>query len=470
MDNIETWTKLLYTYGPFALLILFIFVVERLSRNRLKHSDQKSKTMFRNLYIANWIFIFALVIFSIYAWSTMNLIKEKTLHGTIEMLEGSEGITSSDEYLYTRKSYDDKGHFTYHLQIFTPVNKNSKNEIVFMFDRSTPEIEKTTPYKLTIQPAAFGRDFRILYNRIKDTLIVESGDSLKLCPLQAIVAEESQNFDLWDLIIPKAFAQERLNPDSWKKRLESTDPIIRNNARSELTYSGKTALPWIDQVLSDPTSSYLLIIGLIKSLNDMRGITADQLSTKAVRGLIEASIYQNDQKLRSYATKFLSTSLSPKVENEFDKILKEAKTDKPRAAAIARSELDFLYNYGVKEKDQYQKNTVKDKQHLDKAIALFRKAWDLRARADLLERVQFSKALYGWGLALHDKSWIDRKADGGRNSNYVKAAQDKFKEFLASVRNDKNSKSYQYPQHLYQAEKYILNPVPESLKSVESKK
>ena len=30
------WPKLLYTYGPFALLVLFIFVIERKTRTALK--------------------------------------------------------------------------------------------------------------------------------------------------------------------------------------------------------------------------------------------------------------------------------------------------------------------------------------------------------------------------------------------------------------------------------------------------
>jgi hypothetical protein len=464
MENYETWSKLLFTYGPYALIVLFIFVVERVLRNRFKQAESKFKKLFLSLYVANWIFIIALVVFSIYAWSAMNLVKEKRLHGTIETLEVSESITSSDDFLYTRKAYYGTDRFTYHLQIFCPATEKSKKEIIFYLDKGSTQIEQAKGYKLTIQPQSYGKDFRILYKRNLDTLVIDSGDSLTLSPLQPEIVQTSDHYNLWDFFIPKAFAQEKLSFDKWKKRLESTDPIIRNNARAELMKLGNEASPFIEKVLSDPQSSYLSVLGVVIALSESRYFKIDQMNTKAISGLIEASIYPSDPKLRLYSSRLLNKTSNQKTEAEYDRMIGVAGSNKERISALMRSELDFLYNYGIKEKDQFKKNTVVDKQHLDRAISIFRKAWNLRKRAVESDRVQFSRALYGWGVALHDKSWIDRKNDGQQYASYVKSAQDKFREFLSSVRSDKNSKLYQYPEHLSQAERYIQNPVPESLK------
>jgi len=93
----------------------------------------------------------------------------------------------------------------------------------------------------------------------------------------------------------------------------------------------------------------------------------------------------------------------------------------------------------------------------------FQKAWGLRTAARPTDQVTFAKALFGWGLALHDRSWIERGPSKQRSAAYVKAARDKFAEFLAAVRTSPNPQAYAYPQHLRQAQAYLASPEPRSL-------
>ena len=41
--NLEEWIRILFTYGPFAILILLVFVVERMLYSRMKHAAQAQR-------------------------------------------------------------------------------------------------------------------------------------------------------------------------------------------------------------------------------------------------------------------------------------------------------------------------------------------------------------------------------------------------------------------------------------------
>src|ERR1700720_3408546 len=86
MKSTDVWVNILYTYGPFAILVFLIFVAERKSRTAMKGaSGGEKKTLLVGVligvYVLNWIAIFSLVIFSVYAWKQLNLDTRPTISG-----------------------------------------------------------------------------------------------------------------------------------------------------------------------------------------------------------------------------------------------------------------------------------------------------------------------------------------------------------------------------------------------------
>ena len=87
--NAETWAKILYTYGPFALLVFSVFVIERRVRSAWRTSNQdrkKEQTAFIALYCLTWCLIFGVAIYSVYAWKRINLDRRPQIVGTLESM------------------------------------------------------------------------------------------------------------------------------------------------------------------------------------------------------------------------------------------------------------------------------------------------------------------------------------------------------------------------------------------------
>ena len=81
METAESWIKLLYTYGPFAILVFFVFVTERKSRMAKNEAPPDEKKRLMVVYLLNWVIIFGLVLFSMYAWTRINLDGERITRG-----------------------------------------------------------------------------------------------------------------------------------------------------------------------------------------------------------------------------------------------------------------------------------------------------------------------------------------------------------------------------------------------------
>ena len=54
MDTAEAWIKLLYTYGPFAILVFLVFVTERKTRTAMKEAGRDEKQRMIMVYLLNW--------------------------------------------------------------------------------------------------------------------------------------------------------------------------------------------------------------------------------------------------------------------------------------------------------------------------------------------------------------------------------------------------------------------------------
>jgi len=247
-----------------------------------------------------------------------------------------------------------------------------------------------------------------------------------------------------------------------QERLEAADPIIRRDARQDLTQQSQQQWQFIESALADPGSSYRVKLGVVSALSSNKCANLGKLSPTALGGVIQASA-DSDVTLRELARGCLIAQASPAIDAGLDSAIRSSGKNGANTEQLVHTQLEVLYALGVAAKDRYGSRQAKDQKEFGRAVEDFRKAWGLRARARPSDKVFFAKALYGWGLALHDRSWIERGPSQQRKSEYVRSAQDKFSEFIREVQNSGNAAAYPYPQHLRQAEAYRKKPQPESL-------
>src|SRR5260370_36979992 len=104
----ENWAKLLYTYGPFALLFLFVFVIERKSRSALTdHGIPRRISVPVNLL--NWCTIFVLCGAVTYFWAVLSLPHEITVHGSFANIKNNESFFSDSVDLWLERKYPSPG-------------------------------------------------------------------------------------------------------------------------------------------------------------------------------------------------------------------------------------------------------------------------------------------------------------------------------------------------------------------------
>ncbi|MFQ5794860.1 MAG: hypothetical protein ACE5JP_07410 [Candidatus Bipolaricaulia bacterium] len=337
--SIETWIKLLYTYGPFALLVFFLFVVEIKAHRAWRNTSEAGKVPLLIVYLVTWLVIFGLVGFSVYAWSRINLSSKptSTIRGTFENLKDSEKILSRSKDWYLHRNYAGVGGlFDYEWLIGTPEQLKDGTMMSFLFDRSSPGSESWTKHNLTIRPSFYdGNIVRIVYERDEDKLFVMYSDETKeLCPVNGSpdyqeklcpqIASNSNYEELPALVnrvtveraglvrrlfVATAYAQEQgiLHPEEITRfalQLESDDLIIRLDARADLASRGRAALPWIQEVLENPNSSYHLLLGVISALNQMSDPIAGTLSPDAIAAIIDLSQH-TDFNLRAQARHYI---------------------------------------------------------------------------------------------------------------------------------------------------------------------
>lgn len=309
----ESWIKLLYTYGPFALLVFFVFVAERKARTALKETSEASLGTRRTLlgiYGATWGAIFGLVVFAMIVWYQINLPSETSMYGTFGKLEGSETVASDTDKLFLHRNYEDgKGRFHYEWRLITPRKLPDSAKVRLTFDRSQPQSEWVRDYELTVRSSFYDSEVRLVFDREHEKLLLKhDGKEEELVPLNKLAAVDSRQAR--SFLIGTAYAQGPFSASEFTKRLESNDPIIRRDARKDLAAQGQAALPWIQAVLTDGQSSYRLRLGIIVAMNQMSDLPTHQLSQAVIDAIADASVHP-DPTLRAEASRLLKKIRQP---------------------------------------------------------------------------------------------------------------------------------------------------------------
>ncbi len=355
--NPENWIKLLFTYGPFALLVLFVAVIEGRARKALKESSIERETIFKVIYGLVWAVIISLIIFSSYVWYQINLQKEFIISGTFEELSGSEKIVhrKPNQDLYLCRRYYEKGSFSDQWRLVT-VKKLAAGEVVrFIFDRgpSKESQENVQEYALKIHQEFYDENVEIRYDRKKNKLMLKCGNIKEEIPMvDDAIPDKQAGYSGFGIGV--AHAGEILAGKDFTTRLESDDPIIRRDARMELAKMGEKGLPFIEKVLGDPKSSYRLRLGVITALGTMDQVALEKLNQTTLNAIIEASM-DKDEALRRAALRFFGKHSSEAMNTQLKQALagatQKTPVNKKQVSQLARAQFEVLYNIGIREKD-----------------------------------------------------------------------------------------------------------------------
>lgn len=318
--NPREWIPSLFTYGPFAILPLLVFVVERILNSRKKHAEQAEKKTYRILYVSNWIVILGSIVYCVIFW-TVTYGGKPEIIGTIENLSNREILATTQADLFLNKKYKTNSVSDYQWRLVSDKPFPNGKKVSLTIAVFKPEIEKDgvliTPdpdlweYKLPIESYFYKEE--VLLKRKQNKLFLDHNGTeteLKGEPLRNNALPKPDEDSASWAILPVAHAQAAqtsFSPEDFTIGLESPDIIVRRRARAELANQDPAViLPWIDQVLNGK-SSYRLRLGVIVALN---GISQSELSVDRIpQSTIEAlqiAVGDPDYTLRNEAVNFLN--------------------------------------------------------------------------------------------------------------------------------------------------------------------
>lgn len=307
MDTAEAWIKLLYTYGPFAILVFLVFVTERKTRTAMKEAARDEKQRMIMVYLLNWAVIFGLVLFSMYAWTRINLNDEPTIRGRIENLSGREVISTGSAFFYVHRVYVLPGRAEYMWRLVGPKRLTEGEKIIIVLDPNDPNLGEAaiTNNELTIKKAFYDREVRISYRRESNKLYIDDGGQQVELPQSQQMIGEAPPKSSWDFLSTTAFAQGSFQSAPYVSSLESPDPVIRRNARADLARQGAAAVPWIEDCWNNPKSTYRVRLGTLVALNAMSAVNTQALRPSTIAAFQRASS-DPDEAMRTEALKFLN--------------------------------------------------------------------------------------------------------------------------------------------------------------------
>ena len=273
----------------------------------MKEAARDEKPRMTLVYLLNWAVIFGLVLFSMYAWTRINLNGEPTIKGRIENLSGREVVSTGSAFFYVHRVYVVPGRAEYMWRLVGQKKYSDGEKISIVLDPNDPNLGEAgiTNNELTIKSGFYDREVRISYRRDVNKLFVDDGgQQVELPQSQQMIAEQPEPAWL-DFLSTTALAQGSFQSAPYVSSLESPDPVIRRNARADLARQGAAAVPWIEDCWNNPKSSYRLKLGTLIALNAMSAVNTGGLRPSTISEFQRASS-DPDEALRTEALKFLN--------------------------------------------------------------------------------------------------------------------------------------------------------------------
>jgi len=306
----EHAVRLLFTYGPAALLVFLVIVAEPKARNFYGETKHKAGIF---VIVTIWMSIFALTAVIAMVWIDSNQSPcGAIIRGRLIGLDATEEMKSPFEALYLQRVYGAKSRFDFVWLIATKKKIPAGTPVDLYLNRGSPEREDLTVYELPIASDFYDpeREVTLSYDRQKRRLLlrgVQGVTALNVVSPEATLffprLRRKSQFNL--RLVHLADAQPPDDLRSLSTRLQSDDPVIRVQARSDLAQMGQSALPYVEEVLTTNSSSYRLRLGAIVALNSMAKFKPDSLSPQANCSVVQAS-HGSDPYLREQAGKYVA--------------------------------------------------------------------------------------------------------------------------------------------------------------------
>src|SRR3569832_1387696 len=171
--------KLLYTYGPFALLVFFLFAGEAKARKALKEAIPEARLENMVIYGLTWAADFGLLVVAISAWYRINFPKEVSIAGQLQGLQGSETMfletSSPDAALYLNKQYAGRSaRFTDNWRLISQKRIPDAEELRITLEAGARDLPATV-YLLKVRPEYYARRIVLEYEREKARLKLNCG-------------------------------------------------------------------------------------------------------------------------------------------------------------------------------------------------------------------------------------------------------------------------------------------------------
>jgi hypothetical protein len=307
--NPTDWIKVLVTYGPNAILVFLVFITEKKLRTAMRDGPPEEKNKFVWVYILNWGMIFGVVIFTVVAWSWLNLYSKPEIQGTMRNLATVETLSSSSAELYQHKNVKSHSVYDSSWRLVTDKKLGAGSKIRFTIQAPKPNSrdDDLYEYELEVQPDFYSEPVDILHRQGK-FFLVRNGQEKELAG--GVLSDDStptlSRIERSPEFFPVAYAQSQMaqqafSPYDFTVGLESPDAIIRRRTRADLALQDQSVvLPWIDQVLSDPKSSYRLRVGVLVALNNMPNLPGEALRPATIAA-IQGVLNDPDATLRNEA-------------------------------------------------------------------------------------------------------------------------------------------------------------------------
>ncbi len=207
-------------------------------------------------------------------------------------------------------------------------------------------------------------------------------------------------------LIADAFSQppSAQEESAFRAGLESANPAIRLQSRTELARRGDKALPWILATIRDPKSSDALLASLVGALIDMQ-VLRTQLDAATVSRLLDF-LDDDNVELRQNARNLLRKAVDGGIVDALARRFEAAEAQGPEAKAVrlAVAVLDIDYAYGVERYLAYDKNE-KDLDAYRAAIAAFAAVVKAADAVEGEEKARFARGHWGLIVAKHHRYW-----------------------------------------------------------------
>ena len=309
----ETWSNILYTYGPNALLIFSVYVIERRVRFAWRQADKSNKreqTLFQVLYGLTWVVIFGVAFCSVYAWWLINLGRRPQITGRIESLPNNEILGTTFADLYLHKNPKGGSYSDYDLLMINRDNKQWADgaKVKFTIQTPNPNSKEDDLYEYELPILSEFYKTGMTLRRREHKLILDHNGQEKELQGRPLTENQLPTANLieptWSLF-PTAYAQTDQRPAfssyDFMIGLESPDAIVRRQTRYALSLQDQAvAIPWIDSVLKDKSSSYRLRLGVLVALNNMPNLPAESLLPATIAA-IQNTLNDPDEALRNEA-------------------------------------------------------------------------------------------------------------------------------------------------------------------------